>query len=75
MFLYTSLVSAHRENGSVLTFAALAAPVYWTMMSIAAIKALVQLIVAPSFWEKTAHGLDLLHAAPKGTEGVPDAAG
>ena len=75
VFLYTSLVSAHRENGSVLTFAALAAPVYWTMMSIAAIKALIQLIVAPSFWEKTAHGLDLLHASPKGTEGAPDAAG
>jgi hypothetical protein len=28
------------------------------MMSVAAIKALVQLISAPSFWEKTTHGLD-----------------
>jgi hypothetical protein len=27
-------------------------------MSIAAIKALVQLVAAPSFWEKTTHGLD-----------------
>jgi hypothetical protein len=28
------------------------------MMSIAAIRALLQLTVAPSFWEKSVHGLD-----------------
>jgi hypothetical protein len=28
------------------------------MMSIAAVKAMWQLVVTPSFWEKTAHGLD-----------------
>jgi hypothetical protein len=33
-------------------------PVYWVMMSIAALKAMWQLVVTPSFWEKTAHGLD-----------------
>jgi hypothetical protein len=27
-------------------------------MSLAAVKAAVQLISAPSFWEKTVHGLD-----------------
>jgi glycosyltransferase XagB len=38
--------------------AALLSPVYWVMMSIAAVKALIQLVHAPSFWEKTSHGLD-----------------
>jgi hypothetical protein len=39
-------------------------------MSLAAIKAFVQLLYAPNFWEKTTHGLDrpaavpLAHAAP-----------
>ena len=33
-------------------------PLYWLMMSIAAVRALLQLTVAPSFWEKSVHGLD-----------------
>ena len=32
--------------------------IYWAMMSIAAVKAMWQLVMTPSFWEKTAHGLD-----------------
>lgn len=32
-------------------------PIYWLLQSIAAYKALWQLIVAPHFWEKTKHGL------------------
>jgi cellulose synthase/poly-beta-1,6-N-acetylglucosamine synthase-like glycosyltransferase len=41
-----------------LLWAALLVPLYWVMMSIAAAKALIQLVSAPTFWEKTAHGLD-----------------
>ena len=41
-----------------LTLAALLVPLYWVMMSIASVKAIWQLVVTPSFWEKTAHGLD-----------------
>jgi hypothetical protein len=37
--------------------AALLMPVYFVMMSIAAYKALIQLAITPSFWEKTTHGL------------------
>jgi hypothetical protein len=32
--------------------------VYWLMMSLAGIKAVVQLLTMPSYWEKTAHGLN-----------------
>jgi cellulose synthase/poly-beta-1,6-N-acetylglucosamine synthase-like glycosyltransferase len=37
---------------------ALLAPVYWTLMTFAAYKALWQLIFRPTHWEKTEHGLD-----------------
>lgn len=58
VFLYISMVSARESGWPNLVFAALLSPMYWAMMSLAAVKALVQLIVAPSFWEKTVHGLD-----------------
>ena len=37
--------------------AAVLVPVYWVMMSVAALKAMWQLLITPSFWEKTTHGL------------------
>lgn len=40
-----------------LWWAALLAPLYWLLQSVAAIKAIYQLMVRPSFWEKTIHGL------------------
>ena len=57
-FVYASMVAARAAGSPALVIAALLSPVYWVMMSIAAIKALIQLIHAPSFWEKTSHGLD-----------------
>lgn len=44
-------------------------PVYWVLMSIAAYKALGQLISKPYYWEKTLHGLDQQTAA----DGTSDA--
>jgi len=35
----------------------LAAPLYWLLMSVAAWKAAVQVVVRPHYWEKTRHGL------------------
>ncbi len=40
-----------------LLIPALLVPLYWVMMSMAAVKALSQLVGAPTFWEKTVHGL------------------
>jgi hypothetical protein len=31
-------------------------PLYWLLMSIAAYKALIQLVSKPAYWEKTEHG-------------------
>lgn len=39
----------------------LLSPIYWVLMSIAAVKAAIQLITKPFYWEKTTHG----HATDK----------
>jgi len=54
---YLTVLTARHINQEGLVFAAMLVPVYWIMMSIAATKAAWQLIVTPSFWEKTTHGL------------------
>jgi cellulose synthase/poly-beta-1,6-N-acetylglucosamine synthase-like glycosyltransferase len=56
---YLTILSCRIEGKRELLWAALVIPVYWLMMSLAAVKALVQLVAAPNYWEKTAHGLDL----------------
>lgn len=62
-FLYATILAARISGSASMTVASLLSPLYWGMMSVAAIKAVVQLIHAPSFWEKTVHGLD----RPEGT--------
>ena len=53
-----SLVSgsvARRHYGDVKW--AFLVPIYWLVMSVAAYKALLQLVYKPSYWEKTEHGI------------------
>jgi cellulose synthase/poly-beta-1,6-N-acetylglucosamine synthase-like glycosyltransferase len=57
LLLYGYLVTAHRLDRPKFVRSALLIPVYWAMMSLAAIKAFVQLIARPNYWEKTTHGL------------------
>ena len=55
--IYLGLLSARIEGNHDLAIYALFMPAYWLMMAIAACKAGIQLVFAPSFWEKTAHGM------------------
>jgi cellulose synthase/poly-beta-1,6-N-acetylglucosamine synthase-like glycosyltransferase len=55
--IYMGMMSARETGNSDLMLSALMMPIYWLMMSLAALKAVVQLFSAPSFWEKTAHGM------------------
>jgi len=55
------VVDAGRDD---LVIAAILSPVYWIMMSIAAVKAFYQLAATPSYWEKTFHGLDVVGNSP-----------
>jgi len=68
-FVFSSVVGMYfvindsmaREKRQILSYSlvkySLLLPVYWLMMSAAAYKALWQLIIRPSHWEKTEHGL------------------
>jgi cellulose synthase/poly-beta-1,6-N-acetylglucosamine synthase-like glycosyltransferase len=58
LIVYTNMVSVRESGDPRLLLAAILSPIYWVMMSLAAVKAVVQLVSAPSFWEKTIHGLD-----------------
>lgn len=62
--LYGSLANARSAGRAELFASLLLLPAYWVMMSIAATKAVVQLVLQPSYWEKTTHGLDVTHADP-----------
>jgi hypothetical protein len=56
-FTYANMVAVARRNMWDLVAWAVLSPLYWALMSVAAWRALVQLIVQPSYWEKTEHGL------------------
>ena len=57
IFAYTCMLSVRESEGRLL-MAAVLVPGYWVMMSIAALKAFLQLLTDASYWEKTQHGLD-----------------
>ena len=69
---YTWLVSARITGSRRLVFASLLVPLYWALMSLAATKAAIQLVSAPSFWEKTVHGLDRATQADRATAADTD---
>lgn len=54
---YLTLLSAYDLRIRRVFLAVLLLPLYWVLMSLAAWKAAVQLVVNPAYWEKTTHGL------------------
>lgn len=56
-FIYVSALGAFKRRYYRLIPYAITVPFYWVLMSIAAYKALWQLIHNPFYWEKTQHGL------------------
>jgi cellulose synthase/poly-beta-1,6-N-acetylglucosamine synthase-like glycosyltransferase len=64
LLVYVTVMSVRIANRGELLIAALLVPLYWIMMSMAAIKAVSQLFGSASFWEKTVHGLHHEPAAP-----------
>jgi cellulose synthase/poly-beta-1,6-N-acetylglucosamine synthase-like glycosyltransferase len=57
VFVYATMAGALDRGTYRLVKYALLSPLYWALMSIAAWKGVLQLIYAPSYWEKTTHGL------------------
>lgn len=62
-FLYTYLVGCIRRKQYSLMKWTFLIPLYWLLMSVAAVIGLVQLIFKPHYWEKTQHGFHLLAQA------------
>lgn len=65
--IYTGVAVARVAGKPHLAPAGLVLPLYWVLMSLAAVKAVVQLVRQPSYWEKTTHGLDTVHSVPAGS--------
>ncbi|MDV7100498.1 glycosyltransferase [Gordonia amicalis] len=59
--IYMNLIAIREDDRSELLVSALLIPLYWLMMSVAAIKGMWQILVNPSYWEKTFHGLSTSH--------------
>ncbi|MGH9064163.1 MAG: glycosyltransferase family 2 protein, partial [Acidimicrobiales bacterium] len=62
--LYLDLISIRAAGRPDLGLTVLTAPAYWVMMSMAAVKAAVQVVQSPALWEKTFHGLSLGRPEP-----------
>jgi len=59
VIVYLSILTLRAVHRPELLGAALLSPLYWILMAIAALRAMVQLVTDPSHWEKTEHGLTL----------------
>ena len=75
VFYYLNLAAAYDTGRRGVFRAALLLPLYWVMMSLAAVKAVWQLIVNPNYWEKTVHGLSSVATADRDRSTSVSAAG
>lgn len=65
---YTHLLACVKVRQYTLIPAVALLPVYWLLMSAAAVMAWWQLITAPHYWEKTRHGLHLSRSGASAEE-------
>jgi cellulose synthase/poly-beta-1,6-N-acetylglucosamine synthase-like glycosyltransferase len=63
LMIYVCMMGAFKRGHYRLVIWALLNPLYWILHSVAAYKALWQLMTRPYYWEKTAHGISSV-AAP-----------
>lgn len=62
LFVYYYMIGCAKRNHYQLIKYVFFVPIYWIMVSMAAVIAIYQLFVKPHYWEKTHHGLHLLPA-------------
>ncbi|HSZ73968.1 MAG TPA: glycosyltransferase, partial [Rhizomicrobium sp.] len=63
LFTYLAMLGPYRRGWLELTPYGLTAPFYWLLISVAAYRALWQLVTRPFHWEKTQHGTSNFPAA------------
>jgi hypothetical protein len=59
--IYMNMLGAFRRGNYGLVATALLNPLYWILHSVAAYRALWQLVVKPHYWDKTVHFVDNAH--------------
>lgn len=57
-FVVTAVIFGHRPGQKGLVIPALLSPLYWVLISVAAWKAVWEMVVKPHYWQKTVHGLN-----------------
>ena len=62
LLIYFHMLAAWMRRHPMLVFCAMQLPAYYFLMSIAAWRALWQLVTKPHYWEKTEHGLTSVSA-------------
>jgi cellulose synthase/poly-beta-1,6-N-acetylglucosamine synthase-like glycosyltransferase len=67
LFVYAAVLASYKRGYFGLVKYCLLMPLYWVITSVGAWKGFAQLIVRPSYWEKTRHALD----GPGGETGAP----
>ncbi len=65
LFLYYYMIGVAKHGHWTLVKWVFLVPLYWLLLSRAALKALYQLVVNPHYWEKTDHGLHFSFLAKK----------
>ena len=56
IFTYMNLLGIYRRNRYHLVKYILLSPIYWVLLSIATLRAVIQIVNSPYSWEKTKHG-------------------
>lgn len=59
LYLYLYLIACAKSRQYSLMLWVITIPIYWLLMCVAAVQAVIQLIFKPHYWEKTTHGLHL----------------
>jgi len=62
LLIYFHMLAAWMRRRPILVFCSLQLPAYYFLMSIAAWRAMWQLVTKPHYWEKTEHGLTSVSA-------------
>jgi cellulose synthase/poly-beta-1,6-N-acetylglucosamine synthase-like glycosyltransferase len=70
VFVYAGLAGCLRRDYYQGVKYALLSPLYWLLMSVAAWKAIFQLLSRPHYWEKTRHGLIPVASSERAIEGA-----
>jgi cellulose synthase/poly-beta-1,6-N-acetylglucosamine synthase-like glycosyltransferase len=60
--VFLNLLSLYRRNRFHIVMFAYLSPLYWILLSVAAVRAVYQFFIDPISWEKTVHGTHIAHS-------------